>query len=48
MVDLLPAFDQAADRQALFYYPGSHYSPEGHALAPREIGDALAAGDWFR
>ncbi|MDA0702012.1 MAG: hypothetical protein O3A96_02065 [Proteobacteria bacterium] len=45
VVDLLPAFDQAADRHALFYYPGSHYSPEGHALAAHEIGEALEAGE---
>lgn len=48
VLDLLPAFDRAADRQALFYYPGSHYSPEGHALVAREIDDALESGGWLK
>jgi hypothetical protein len=47
VIDLVPAFGRIPDPNVLFYYPGSHYSPEGHALAAREIGAALEAGGYL-
>lgn len=48
VVDLRPVFDRAPDRRSLFYYPGSHYSPDGHALAARTIGETLKANGYFQ
>ena len=48
VIDLVPAFEAAADGTALFYYPGSHYSPEGHALAARTIEAVLETADVLR
>ncbi|MBN9495442.1 MAG: hypothetical protein J0H39_01700 [Alphaproteobacteria bacterium] len=42
-LDLHGAFTAHPDPARLFYYPGSHYSPEGHAFVAAAIAARLAA-----
>ncbi len=42
-LDLHAAFAAHPDPARLFYYPGSHYSPEGHAFVAAAIAARLAA-----
>jgi len=42
-LDLHAAFAAHPDPARLFYYPGSHYSPEGHAFVASAIAARLAA-----
>lgn len=42
LVDVTDAFARSPDPRALFHHPGSHYNPEGYALAARQVRTGLA------